>query len=103
MKILLTNLPGEVTEGAIRAALEKFFFVHAIEISREGNEQAPTAIVDVVSDRMSAEEAAKKIHGTLVHGHAVQASVPVFFQDRLARPRGPRIPTREWRLDHGRE
>ena len=34
--------------------------MHAIEICREGNEQAPTAIVDVVSDRMSAEEAAKK-------------------------------------------
>ena len=95
MRILLTNLPGEVTEGAIRAAHEKFFPVHAIEIFREGNEQAPTAIVDVVSDRMSAEEAAKKIHGTLVHGLEVHASVPVFFQDRFARPPGPPIPTRE--------
>lgn len=82
MKILLTQLPARVTEEGIKGALEKFFPVHKVEIFREGNDQLVTASVDVIADRMSADQVVKRIHGLLIDGQEIHASVPVFFQDR---------------------
>jgi len=82
MKIYLSQLPAKVTEERIQQALEKFFPVHKIEIYREGSDQVATACVDVVADRMSAEQVTNRIHGLVIDGQEIVATVPVFFQNR---------------------
>ena len=82
MKILLSRLPPKVTEERIRNALEKFFPVRSVEMFREGSDQFVTATVEVVADRMSAEQVTSRIHGLVIDGQEIVATVPVFFQNR---------------------
>ena len=82
MKIVLSSLPPQVTEERIKDALEKFFPVRTVELFREGSDQAVTATVEVTADRMSAEQVTSRIHGLIIDGHPISATVPVFFQNR---------------------
>ncbi len=82
MKIYLSRLPPKITEERIKTALEKFFPVHTVELFHEGSDQVVTAIVDVVADRMSAEQVTSRVHGLVIDGQEIVATVPVFFQNR---------------------
>lgn len=75
MRIVVGNLPDDVTEDAIREALSAFADVDAIKLVKESG--APTAVIEVVMPRQQAEALAKRIQGRLYKGRELRAWVPL--------------------------
>ena len=75
MRILIGNLPDDVTQDGIREALSPFAPVEAITLFHESG--APTALIVLETSREHAESLAKRIEGRIYQGRALRAWVPL--------------------------
>lgn len=75
MRIVIGNLPDDVSEEAIRDALSPFAPVDAIKLVRESG--SPSAIIEMAMTRDQAEALARRIEGRIYQGRALSAWVPV--------------------------
>ena len=74
VRIIVGNLPDDVTEDGIREALGAFAPVEAIKLVKDSGK--PGAVIEVVMARQQAEALAKRIHGRIYKGRALNAWVP---------------------------
>ena len=75
MRIVIGNLPDDVTEEGIREALSAFASVETIKLVKESG--TPTAVIDAPLSRQQAEALAKRIHGRMYQGRDLRAWVPL--------------------------
>jgi len=75
MRILVGNLPDDITEEAIRDALSDIAPVNSIKLVPEGG--APSAMIEVEMSRADAEALARRIHGRIYQGRDLRAWVPL--------------------------
>jgi len=75
MRILIGNLPDEVSEEGIREALSAFAPVDAIKLFNESGK--PTALIELETSREHAEALAKRIQGRIYQGRPLNAWVPI--------------------------
>lgn len=75
MRIIVGNLPDDVTEDGISDALGAFVSVDAIKLVKESG--TPSAVIEVVMSRQQAEALAKRIHGRIYKGRDLRAWVPL--------------------------
>ncbi|HET7365538.1 MAG TPA: hypothetical protein VFJ70_18370 [Burkholderiales bacterium] len=74
MRIVIGNLPDDVTEAGIKEALEPFAPVGSIKLVKESG--APTALIETPMGRLQAEALAKRISGRIYKGRPLNAWVP---------------------------
>jgi hypothetical protein len=75
MRIVIANLPDDVSEDGIREALSPFAPVDKIKLVRESG--TPSALIEMDMTRAQAEALAKRIHGRMYQGRDLRAWVPV--------------------------
>ena len=75
MRIVVANLPDDVSEEGIRAALSPFAPVEKIKLVKESG--TPSAVIDMEMTRLKAEALAKRINGRMYQGRELRAWVPV--------------------------
>jgi hypothetical protein len=75
MRIVIANLPDDVSEDGIREALSPFAPVDKIKLVRESG--TPSALIEMEMTRAQAEALAKRIHGRMYQGRDLRAWVPV--------------------------
>jgi len=75
MRILIGNLPHDVTQDGIREALSAFAPVDAITLFHDSG--TPTALIELESSREQAETLAKRIQGRVYKGRELRAWVPI--------------------------
>lgn len=75
MRIVIGNLPDEVTEEGIREALRPFASAETIQLLKESG--APSAVIEMETTRTAAEALAKRINGHVYQGRELRAWVPV--------------------------
>jgi len=74
MRIVIGNLPDDVSEESIQEALSPFAPVENIKLVHESG--APTAIIELETTRPHAENLANRIRGRLYQGKPLNAWVP---------------------------
>jgi RNA recognition motif len=75
MRIVVANLPDDVSEEGIRAALSPFAPVDKIKLVKESG--TPSAVIDMEMTRLKADALAKRINGRMYQGRELRAWVPV--------------------------
>jgi RNA recognition motif-containing protein len=75
MRIVVGNLPDDVSEEGIRTALSPFAPVDKIKLIKESG--TPSAIIEMDMTRPQAEALAKRIHGRMYQGRDLRAWVPL--------------------------
>ena len=75
MRIVIGNLPDDISDDGIREALSPFAPVDKIKLVKEGG--APGAVIEMEMTRTAAEALAQRINGRLYKGRALSAWVPV--------------------------
>ena len=75
MRIVVANLPDDVTEDGIREALSPFAPVDKIKLVTESG--TPSAVIDIEMTRPLADALAKRINGRVYKGRELRAWVPV--------------------------
>jgi RNA recognition motif-containing protein len=75
MRIVVGNLPDDVSEEGIRTALSPFAPVEKIKLIKESG--TPSAIIEMDMTRPQAEALAKRIHGRMYQGRDLRAWVPL--------------------------
>ena len=75
MRIVIENLPKDVSEEEVREALRPFAEVGTIKLIKEGS--APTTLVEVES-RELADALVRRINGHLYKGRKIAAWVPMW-------------------------
>jgi hypothetical protein len=75
MRIVIGNLPDDVTEESIREALKDLAPIEKIKLVKESG--APSAVIETDMPRQSAEALAKRIAGRIYHGKPLNAWVPL--------------------------
>ena len=75
MRIVVANLPDDVSEEGIRAALSPFAPVDKIKLVKESG--TPSAVIDMEITRLKADALAKRINGRMYQGRELRAWVPV--------------------------
>jgi RNA recognition motif-containing protein len=75
MRIVIGDLPDDVTEEGIREALRPFAPVEAIKLLKESGK--PSAVIDMETTRAAAEALAKRINGHSYQGRQLRAWVPI--------------------------
>ena len=75
MRIVVANLPDDVSEEGIRTALSPFAPVEKIKLIKESG--TPSAIIEMDMTRPQAEALAKRIHGRMYQGRDLRAWVPL--------------------------
>jgi len=75
MRIVIGNLPDDVTEDGIRESLSAFAPVDAIHLVQESG--APSAVIEMKMTRAQADALAKRIQGRSYQGRALRAWVPL--------------------------
>jgi RNA recognition motif-containing protein len=75
MRIVVANLPDDVSEEGIREALSPFAPVDKIKLVKESG--TPSAVIDMEMSRPQAESLAKRINGRLYQDRTLRAWVPV--------------------------
>ena len=76
MRIIVGNLPDDITEDAIRDALSDVAPVEAVKLVPEGG--SPSAMIEMEISRADAEALARRIHGRIYRGRDLRAWVPLF-------------------------
>jgi hypothetical protein len=76
MRIVIENLPHDVSEEEVREALSPFAPVGRIALVKEGN--LPTAIIETEMTRMEAVSLAMRITGHFHKGQRLRAWVPLW-------------------------
>ena len=74
MRIVIANLPDDVTEEAVRDALGAFAPVEKIRLVKESG--TPSVVIEMEMTRAQAEALAKRIHGRNYEGRQLRAWVP---------------------------
>jgi hypothetical protein len=74
MRIVIANLPDDVSEEGIREALSQFAPVDKIKLLKESG--TPSALIEMEMTRASAEALAKRIQGRMYQGRELRAWVP---------------------------
>ncbi|MFL6582162.1 MAG: RNA recognition motif domain-containing protein [Burkholderiales bacterium] len=74
MRIVIANLPDDVTEEGIREALSPFAPVDKIKLANESG--TPSAVIETEITRGQAEAWAKRITGRMYQGKPLRAWVP---------------------------
>ena len=74
MRIVIGNLPDDVSEDGIREALSPFAPVDKIMLVHESG--TPSALIEMEMTRPQAEALAKRIQGRLYQGRELRAWVP---------------------------
>jgi len=74
MRIVIGNLPDDVSEEGIRQALSPFVPVDKIKLVKESG--APSALIEMEMTRQQAEALAQRIAGRLYQGRELRAWVP---------------------------
>jgi hypothetical protein len=75
MRIVVANLPDDVSEEGIREALSPFAPVDKIKLVKESG--TPSAVIDMEMSRPQADSLAKRINGRLYKDRPLRAWVPV--------------------------
>ena len=75
MRIVIGNLPDDVSEEGIRTALSPFAPVEKIKLVKESG--TPSALIEMEMTRPQAEALAKRIHGRIYQGRDLRAWVPL--------------------------
>jgi hypothetical protein len=75
MKVVVGNLPKDITEDTVREALSVYAPVDAITLVAESG--APTAVIELPISRAQAEDLAKRIKGRVYEGQQLNAWVPL--------------------------
>lgn len=75
MRIIVGNLPDDVSEDGIRSALSPFAPVENIKLVKEGG--APGALIEMEMTRAQAETLAQRINGRMYQGRELRAWVPL--------------------------
>jgi hypothetical protein len=75
MRILIGNLPDDVTLDGIRETLSAFAPVDTITLFHESG--TPTALIELETSREHAEALAKRIQGRMYKGRELRAWVPI--------------------------
>jgi hypothetical protein len=75
MRIVIGNLPDDVSEEGIREALSAFAPVDKIKLTHESG--TPSAVIEMEMTRELAESLAQRIQGRMYQGRALHAWVPV--------------------------
>lgn len=75
MRIVIGNLPDDVSEEGIRESLSALAPVHAISLLNESG--TPSAIIEMQMTREQAEALARRIQGRIYRGRELRAWVPV--------------------------
>lgn len=74
MRIVIGNLPDDVSEEGIRETLRAFAPVDSITLVREGG--TPSAVIEMEMTRGQAEALAQRIQGRMHQGRELRAWVP---------------------------
>ncbi len=74
MRIVIANLPDDVTEEAVRDALGAFAPLEKIKLVKESG--TPSVVIEMEMTRAQAEALAKRIHGRNYEGRQLRAWVP---------------------------
>lgn len=74
MRIVIGNLPGDISEEGIRDALKSFAPVENIKLVTGSG--TPSAVIDMKMTRAAADALAKRIQGHSFQGQALSAWVP---------------------------
>jgi hypothetical protein len=74
MRIVVANLPDNVTEEAVRDALGAFAPLEKIKLVKESG--TPSVVIEMEMTRAQAEALAKRIHGRNYEGRQLRAWVP---------------------------
>ena len=74
MRIVIANLPDNVTEADVQQALSAFAPVANIKLVKESG--TPSALIEMEMTRQQAEALAKRISGRMYEGRALRAWVP---------------------------
>jgi RNA recognition motif-containing protein len=75
MRIMVGNLPDDITEETIREALSDVAPVNAIKLVPEGG--APSVMIEMEMSRADAEALARRIHGRIHEGRELRAWAPL--------------------------
>ena len=75
MRIIVGNLPDDVSEEGIRAALSPFAPVDNIKLIKESG--TPSALIEMEMTRADADALAKRIQGRMYQGRELRAWVPI--------------------------
>ena len=75
VRIVVGNLPNDISEDTIRQALKEYAPVDKISLVKDSG--APTAIIEVLMGRPQAEALAKRISGRMYQGKPLNAWVPM--------------------------
>jgi len=75
VRIVVGNLPTDISEDTIRQALKEYAPVEKISLVKDSG--APTAIIEVTMGRPQAEALAKRISGRMYQGKPLNAWVPM--------------------------
>lgn len=75
MRIVIGNLPDDVSEDGIREALGQFAPVDKILLLKESG--TPSAVIEMEMTHGQAEALAKRIHGRMYQGRDLRAWVPL--------------------------
>jgi len=75
MRIVIGNLPDDISEDGIHEALKPFAPVENIKLVKEGG--TPSALIEMEITRPQAEALAKRIHGRIYQGRELRAWVPL--------------------------
>jgi RNA recognition motif-containing protein len=75
MRIVIGNLPDDVTEDGIRDALSGLAPVDSIHLVRESG--APSAVIEMDMSKAQADALANRIQGRSYQGRTLRAWVPI--------------------------
>ena len=73
-RIVIGNLPDDISEEGIREALKEYAPVEKISLIKESD--APTAVIETDLTHAHATALAKRINGRRYHGRALTAWAP---------------------------
>jgi len=74
MRIIIGNLPDDISEESIRDALKSFAPVESIKLVTGSG--TPSALIEMEMTRASADALAKRIQGHVFQGRPLSAWVP---------------------------
>jgi len=75
MRIVVGNLPEDISVQSIRKALKPFAAADSIKLVKEGG--APSALIEMEMTRLEAEALARRISRRLYEGRKLRAWVPL--------------------------
>jgi hypothetical protein len=80
MNVLISNLPGDVTEAEILEILKEHGVpVTELKLNNEGNADQMTAVVELDTDHAGAKALASMVHGKFWKGRTLSAQAMTIF------------------------